>query len=169
MPIVNDWSAPIANASKQRERALGVPVRLLIPAIDVDASLEGVGVTNDGAMGTPKDPAFAAWFNLGPRPGESGSAVIAGHYGWKNNIQAVFDNLSDLEAGDKIFIEDEGGAEVVFIVRQLRIYGEDDAPTGVFSSHDGNAHLNLITCGGVWDATKKSYSTRIVVFADKEQ
>jgi hypothetical protein len=32
----------------------------------------------------------------------------------------------------------------------------------------GKVHLNLITCGGVWDKVGKSYSNRIVVFADME-
>jgi len=32
-------------------------------------------------MDLPKERANVAWFNLGPRPGENDSAVIAGHYG----------------------------------------------------------------------------------------
>jgi sortase (surface protein transpeptidase) len=62
-----------------------------------------------GGMGIPKDITHAAWFNLGPRPGEKGNAVIDGHYGWKNNIPAVFDSLSQLQKGDKIFVDDEKG------------------------------------------------------------
>lgn len=167
-PVVADWAAPIAQADKQRELAVGVPVGLIIPVIGVDALIEGVGVTGAGAMDTPKNPADAAWFTLGPRPGEIGSAVIAGHYGWKDDIKAVFDNLSELKPGDEIYIEDETGVQALFIVRELRVYDERDTPAGVFSSHDGVAHLNLITCGGVWDGTKKSYSTRVIVFADKK-
>jgi hypothetical protein len=37
----------------------------------------------------------------------------------------------------------------------------------VFASNDGGAHLNLITCAGEWNKGKKSYSERLVVFADK--
>ena len=48
-------------------------------------------------MGTPKNPENAAWYELGPRPGEEGSAVIDGHYGtWKNGKTSAFDRLREL-------------------------------------------------------------------------
>ena len=144
------------------------PVRLKIPSINVDAPVEYTGLTSDGAMDVPKGPVDVAWFNLGPRPGENGSAVIAGHYDWKNNIPAVFDNLHKLRKGDKIYIEDEKGANIVFVVREIQIYGKNEDASGVFGSSDGKAHLNLITCTGVWNKAKKTYSDRLIVFTDKE-
>lgn len=146
----------------------GLPTRLTIPKSNVTASIISVGVTSDGAMDTPKGPNEVAWFNPGPRPGEVGSAVISGHYGWKNNIPAVFDTLHLLQKGDKVYIKDESGATVIFIVREVRTYDENADATNVFTSNDGKAHLNLITCGGVWNKDTKSYSERIVVFTDKE-
>jgi LPXTG-site transpeptidase (sortase) family protein len=148
--------------------SLSGPVHLKIPKINVSATIESVGLTPDGAMDVPKGPADVAWFNQGVRPGEIGSAVISGHYGWKNGIPAVFDNLDRLNKGDKIYIEDEKGATTTFAVRESVIYGENQAATNVFSSSDGLAHLNLITCDGIWDGTKKSYSDRLVVFTDME-
>ena len=126
-----------------------------------------MGLTDDGAMAVPKSPDEAAWFNLGPRPGEAGSAVISGHYGWKNNIPAAFDNLYKLKKGDQVYVEDERGATTIFVVRESKVYGENQNASDVFGSSDGKSHLNLITCAGVWDKTQKSYSNRIVVFADK--
>ena len=145
-----------------------LPVRLKIPAIDVESKFEYVGLTPDGSMDAPKEPANAGWFNLGPRPGENGSAVIAGHYGWKNGIPAVFDNLSKLKKGDKIYIEDENGVSISFVVRESRSYDPKADASTVFNSSDGKAHLNLITCEGSWNRLKKSYSKRLVVFADQE-
>ena len=147
---------------------VGNPMRLKIPKIDVDAAFEYVGVTLDGEMDIPKSPENAAWFDLGARPGEIGSAVVAGHFGWKEGIPAVFDNLNKLSKGDKIFIEDEKGAVTTFVVRETREYGDKDDASAVFGSNDGEAHLNLVTCGGVWNKAEKSYSKRLVVFADKE-
>ncbi len=141
---------------------------LKIPKINVDAPVEDVGLTPQGAMDIPKGPNDVVWFNLGPRPGDVGSAVIAGHYGWKNEIPAVFDNLHKLEKGDRIYIKDEKGITMTFVVRELRTYGEDEDASLVFDSSDGGAHLNLITCQGVWNKNKKSYSNRLVVFTDKE-
>lgn len=145
-----------------------LPTRLKIPKIQVDAAFEYVGLTLEGAMDVPGGPLRAAWFNLGPRPGEIGSAVISGHYGWKNNIPAVFDNLNKLKKGDKIYIKDKGGVTNTFVVNELKTYGENDDASRVFNSSDGRAHLNLITCQGIWNKNKKSYSERLVVFTDKE-
>lgn len=116
----------------------------------------------------PKGPVNVAWFNLGPRPGGNGSAVIAGHYGWKNNIPAVFDNLHKLRKGDKIYIEDDKGSVISFVVREIRIYGKDGDASGVFYSSDGKAHLNLVTCTGIWNKAEKTRSDRLIVFTDKE-
>lgn len=148
--------------------SLELPARLKIPKINVDALVKYVGITSDGTMDVPKDPADVAWFDLGPRPGEIGSAVIAGHEGWKNGIQAAFDNLYKLQKGDKVYIEDGKGTTTIFIVRDFRTYNQKEDASSVFSSSDGKAHLNLITCEGIWDKIKKSYSDRLVVFADKE-
>jgi LPXTG-site transpeptidase (sortase) family protein len=148
---------------------LELPVRLKIPKINVDAALEPVGLTSQGAVDVPKGPANAGWFDLGPRPGEKGSSVIDGHFGWwKNGTQAVFDNLDKLRKGDKVYIEDETGATITFVVRESRMYNPNADATDVFGSNDGKVHLNLITCDGVWDKVAKGYSQRLVVFTDKE-
>ena len=143
-------------------------LRLKIPKINIDAAVRSVGLTPEGAMDAPKTPEDVAWFNLGPRPGEKGSAVISGHYGWKNNIPAVFDNLHKLRKGDKVYVEDKNGATIVFVVRELRTYGQNEDASDVFGSGDGKAHLNLVTCTGTWNKAQKSYSNRLVVFTDKE-
>lgn len=147
----------------------GLPVRLKIPAIEVDAAVEQVGLTPGGAMDTPKGRREVAWFNEGARPGEVGSAVMTGHYGtWKNGQGSVFDNLHKLNAGDKISVEDDKGAITTFIVREIRSYNPNADASDIFGSSDDNAHLNLITCEGTWNKDSKSYSERLVVFADKE-
>ena len=158
----------VATLPNQEYASVGLPVRLKIPAIGVDSAVISVGLTSDGAMDVPKDPTDVAWFNLGPRPGESGSAVINGHYGWKNNIPAVFDNLHKLREGERISVEDEKGVTTTFIVREIRIYDKDDVAFGVFESDDGKAHLNLITCMGDWNQVEKTHSERLVILTDKE-
>lgn len=146
----------------------GLPKRITIPSINVEASIEYVGVDSDGAMDIPKDPGNVAWYAPGQRPGENGSAVIAGHYGWKNDIPVAFDNLYKLQKGDEITVQDEQGVITTFIVRESRSYDPKADALDVFSSSDGKAHLNLITCEGAWNKFLKSYSKRLVVFADKE-
>jgi len=123
-----------------------------------------VGVTATGVMEVPDTAINVGWFKLGPQPGERGSAVIAGHFDEKNGEVGVFMNLYRLKEGDKIYVEDNKGASIAFVVREIRIYDPGYA-NDVFSSSN-SAHLNLITCDGVWDGAKKSYDKRLVVFAD---
>jgi len=165
VPVVSTVVPPVG----QEETHVGLPTRLVIPAIAVDAAIEYVGVAPDGSMGIPKDPGEVAWFELGPRPGEEGSAVIAGHFGWKNNLPAVFDDLDVLRKGDSLYVEDEEGMVTTFVVRESRLYDPQEDAEDVFGSSDGEAHLNLVTCEGVWDPVSKSYAKRLVVFTDREE
>lgn len=166
-PFGYDGTSPLQSIARVEQTSPGLPIRLKIQRISTDAAIEYVGLTSDGAMDIPKGPVNVAWFNFGPRPGENGSAVIAGHYGWKNGIPAVFDNVHTLQKGDRIYIEDENGATITFVVRELRTFMETDDASIVFISSDEGAHLNLVTCKGTWNKASKSYSERLVVFADK--
>ena len=154
--------------SNQEQTRAKLPVRLKIPSINVDAYVEHTGLTPDGAMGVPKGNVNVAWYNLGPRPGENGSATIAGHYGLKNNIPSVFDDLHKLRVGDRIYIEDEKGTDIIFVVQKIQIYDKDEDASDVFSSNDEKSHLNLITCSGDWNTNEKTRSSRLVVFSDRE-
>jgi LPXTG-site transpeptidase (sortase) family protein len=80
----------------------------------------------------------------------------------------VFDNLHELAKGDVIYVENASGTTMTFVVQTIKTYDQNADAGAVFSSSDGLAHLNLITCEGTWNATEKSYSNRIVVFADEE-
>lgn len=148
---------------------IGAPSRLRIPKIAVNATVEPVGVTNDGTMDVPKGVLNAAWYQPGPPPGEAGSAVIDGHFDQVGGKPAVFYNLQDLRPGDKVTIEDSNGISISFVVREARKYDPKAETTAIFKSTDGKAHLNLITCSGNWDTAAQSYSSRLVVFTDKEE
>jgi LPXTG-site transpeptidase (sortase) family protein len=153
----------------QQQANPGIPLRLIIPKINVDAVIEPVGLTPEGAIGAPKGPATTAWFDLGPRPGDNGSAVIDGHFGhWKIGVGSVFDNLNKLVKGDKIYVEDEKGTKFSFVVRESAIYDPQAKASSVFYSDDGKAHLNLVTCEGTWIPAQKTFTNRLVVFTDKE-
>jgi len=164
----NKQSTSTQNVIFSEQKEFGLPIHLTIPKIKVDTVFEHVGLTSDGAMDVPKKQENVAWFNLWPIPGEIGNAVIAGHYGWKGGKPSAFDNLYKLRIGDKIYIKDDKGQTITFVVRELRRYDENAEATDVFYSDDGKAHLNLITCEGVWNKDTKSYSKRLVVFTDKE-
>lgn len=156
---------PTSTISVKSPVKKGVPIHLSIPAIGIDTQIEKVGLTSNGAMDVPKGRINAGWFELGTRPGEMGSAVIAGHSGWKGNLSAVFDNLDKLHKGDKIFVKDDKGEVMTFVVREGRLYSPTADSVEIFNTKDGS-HLNLITCAGIWSEVTKTSSKRLVVFAD---
>ncbi len=118
-------------------------------------------------MGVPALPTDVAWYSLGPKPGQIGSAVLAGHVDWYGGVTGVFADLDTLAPGDTVVILDDYGSEISFVVREVRAYGSGDDATDVFVSTDGVAHLNLVTCTGIWDRDAGQYTKRLVVFSDR--
>lgn len=153
-------------ANIEEAAAYGLPVRLKIPQLGVDAAIEDVGLTPDEDMEAPSGNRNVGWYRFGARPGDKGSAVMAGHYGRRG--KAVFGRLNELKEGDRLYVEDENGLTATFVVRESRSYDPEADASNVFASNDGESHLNLVTCEGVWDKVSKTYSRRLVVFADKE-
>ncbi len=144
----------------------GLPVRLRIPAINVDSAIEDALLTPDGRMDVPAGSRNVAWFALGPHPGQEGSAVIGGHFGIQSGTPFVFFNLDKLKIGDAVYVVDDKGARLAFKVRKIALFERDADATTVFTSDDGLAHLNLITCEGIWNQVNGVYPLRRVVFTD---
>jgi len=159
----NQVQSPVLLA--EEEANIGLPIRLMIPAINVDAAIEYVGLTPNGAMGVPGNLVNVAWYNLGARPGQKGNAVIDGHRSSRTWVAAVFDHLDDLRVGDYLYIEDDQGTIITFIVRENRTYDPDEDASDIFGLSDG-IHLNLISCSGAWDKVQKSFNKRLIIFAD---
>lgn len=159
-------SVPVGVASSFS--APGKPVRLIIPAIGVDATIQTVGLSwrGDGTMGIPTNFTDVGWYRNGPIPGEPGSAVIDGHLDGKNVREAVFYNLDKLIQGDVVEVVDMHGKTLRFRVVDIKTY-DAKAPTAeIFSGDVSKIRLNLITCAGDWNKNQKSYSNRIVVFTE---
>jgi len=123
-----------------------------------------VGVTSTGEMALPTNPLDAGWFKLGSKPGDQGSAVIAGHLDLPDGQAAVFSRLDTLKPGDQIYLDDDTGTHQSFVVLRSSTFNPGFAEE-VFSRNDGR-YLNLITCDGVWDKAQKSYNKRLVVFTE---
>lgn len=153
-------------SEKPAEVSSGLPVRLMIPRLALDAKVLYMGLTRDGDMAVP-DNNFkdVGWYQYGARPGDAGTAVVAGHVNSKNE-RGVFIDLHRLVKGDIVKILDDKNQTISFVVRDMRTYDQNDQPEEVFHSTDGT-HLNLITCAGEWNASEQQFPVRLVVFADK--
>lgn len=140
-----------------------IPARLRVPSIGVDAPVEKVAQTKDGAMDTPKNIWDVGWYEPGSKPGELGSAVIAGHLDGPNT-KAIFWDLNKVKVGQKIFVSDAEGKELTFEVIEMEIYPFDKAPLDKIFVEAGDIYLNLITCNGTFDQRSDNYNKRLVVY-----
>lgn len=154
--------------SEEREWVPELPVRLIIPAIDVDAEVQYVGLNPDGSgeMAVPSNFTDVGWYKHGVRPGMRGSAVIAGHFNGREVPEAVFYDLHTLEIGDEVVVMSAERVEDIFQVVKIETYTHDDPTTDVFQSTDGHKRLNLITCSGEWLSDENQYNERTVVFTE---
>ncbi|MDQ6603764.1 MAG: class F sortase, partial [Chloroflexota bacterium] len=137
------------------------------PSINVDAAIENVGLTSDNLMDVPKYYDEAAWYQLGPRPGERGNAVISGHVD-STKGSALFWDLRKLVPGDTITVVGDDGIERRFVVTASERYTPGGAPlTRIFGAADG-VHLNLITCDAdtPFDSTSGAYTGYLLIYAD---
>jgi len=141
-----------------------VPVRVRVPAIEVDSRLVRLGVDDDGALLPPEDFARAGWFTGGPAPGETGPAVLAGHVDSYRG-PAVFFRLAELDEGDAVLVDRADGTTVRFTVTAVDRYPKDAFPTDQVYGPTARAELRLITCGGDFDPDVRSYRDNVVVSA----
>jgi sortase (surface protein transpeptidase) len=140
------------------------PVSLGIPALGVEAAVQPVGVDSDtGELEVPGDRATVGWYRHGPSPGQKGSAVLAGHVDYGEG-RAVFYRLADLDPGALVTVGFGDGSERRFRVVARRLYGKHDLPARIFAT-SGRPVLTLMTCGGAYDSSLRSYADNVVVYA----
>jgi sortase (surface protein transpeptidase) len=154
------WMPARASASQP---AGARPERLRIASIGVDTPLEDLTLNADGTLHAPKDFQHAGWYAQGTSPGDVGPAVIAGHVDSKTG-PAVFFRLPDLRQGDIVEVTRAGGP-VKFKVLAVRKYPKAQFPTDEVYGPTPNAQLRLITCGGTFDRSRRSYVDNVVVYA----
>jgi sortase (surface protein transpeptidase) len=143
---------------------VAVPVRLRIPAANVDTPLQPLQRIADGTIAVPHDPNVAGWFAEGPRPGQQGPAVIVGHVD-SNGGPAVFFHLSQLRPGAEVRIDTADGHSVLFRVTAQARVAKKLFPTELVYSPTLEPSLRLVTCGGTFDRAAGSYRDNVIVNA----
>ncbi len=171
-----------------RSGPVPVPLLLRIPALNVDASVLGVGVTPGDVMDAPEgpvdDPVWqeAFWYRGSAVPGVISTALIAGHIDGPRGTQAVFGHIDRLRPGDLIVVHDtRSGLDVRFAVTGSKSFSLEQATqSGVLTqiygvgpvagttpqrSTDGLSHLTLVTCAGTF--RNGTHDHRLAVFATR--
>ena len=140
------------------------PAAIRIPALGIDSALARLGTDAAGALVPPADFAQAGWFAGGPVPGAIGPAVIAGHVdSWRG--PAVFFRLAQVRTGDGVLVTRADGTTLRFTVTRVARYPKSAFPTAEVYGPTADAQLRLITCGGAFDRSRRSYVDDVVVFA----
>jgi hypothetical protein len=157
-------AVPTAPVPTALDTARSVPVMLRVPAIGLAVFLgSSLGLDLDGSVQVPTGTQQPGWFQLGPTPGQIGSAVILGHVD-STAGPGVFFNLRTLAAGDLVDVGLSDGVTAQFTVNAVAQYSKLSFPAQrVYGSH-GSSALQLVTCGGVFDHQTGSYLSNIVVY-----
>jgi len=142
------------------------PVRLAIPAIGINAFVESVGTQSNADLATPTQNPWedVGWYNLGPHPGERGSAVIDGHLDRPGGYPAVFWRLRDIHVGNDVLVTNIAGKTLHFRVTRIALYTPQEAPIQDIFGNWGGIYLNLITCAGDWIPSEHQTTLRLVVY-----
>ncbi|GAA5071007.1 LPXTG-site transpeptidase (sortase) family protein [Thermocatellispora tengchongensis] len=145
------------------ERSSVVPRSLDIPALDLDAPLMKLGMTDDGEVELPPydKPSTAGWFEHSAVPGDGGASVIIGHVDTKT-APAVFYKLRQLRKGQKILVERSDGKVAEYQVDAVEQVHKDSFPARRVYVEDG---LKLVTCGGAFDWKEHEYRDNVIVYA----
>ncbi|MER5793215.1 class F sortase [Streptomyces sp. NPDC001980] len=147
--------------------ALGrsTPVRLRIPAIEVDTPLLRLGLAADGTVEVPPVTAHdrAGWYRYSPAPGQNGPSVILGHVTVGTYGDGVFRRLAELRRGEQAVARLENGRSAVFTVDEVRTVAKAAFPTQDVYGDVDRPELRLITCGGPRGGD--GYLDNVIVFA----
>jgi hypothetical protein len=144
--------------------AVAMPVRLRIPELRIDSPLQHLDRVADGTIAVPKRPDIAGWFEQGPRPGQPGPAVILGHVDSRTG-PGIFLNLSLVPRGAVVHVDRADRTTVTFRVTKVSRVPKDRFPTDLVYAPTLEPTLRLVTCGGSFDETRRSYRDNVIVFA----
>ena len=143
------------------------PTHVDIPAIGASSDLLQLGQNPDGTVQVPPLSANsqAGWYRFSPSPGELGPAVLLGHVDSAEYGPGIFFRLGALHPGDTVTVTRADHRAATFRVDRVESYPKDHFPTLDVYGNTDDAELRLITCGGAFDPSARSYLNNIVVYA----
>jgi hypothetical protein len=154
-----------AGKAGPRREAKGIhPVEVRIPAIDVRARVIDLGLNSDGTLEVPESFDEAGWWTGGAEPGADGPAVVVGHVDSRAG-PGVFYRLREVVTGDRIELQGKRGRVVRFTVDRVERHPKNDFPTAAVYGATTQPTLRLITCGGAFDRSARSYVDNVIVYA----
>jgi sortase (surface protein transpeptidase) len=144
------------------------PTRVIAPDLGIDMPVVAVGLDDRNYMEAPFSILEAGWYRYGAAPSSGqGATVIGAHVDMPNQGVGPFANLRNAQAGQEITVTDENGINHVYVVVGVEKIAKGEVPYGEVFSTSGEPRLALITCGGDFDFTARSYTDNYIVTAEK--
>ena len=139
------------------------PVRVSVEGVGADdVVVRTVGLEPNGEMEVPPEDEVG-WYRYSVPPGGAGSSVLAGHVAF-NGRDGAFRSLARVDIGAEVTVAFADGTERSFTVTTVNRYLKDQLPRELFRT-GGDPVLTLITCGGTFQPSLRSYDSNIVVTA----
>lgn len=145
-----------------------VPMTITVAAIHVHAAaVINLGLNADRTVQVPplNKVGEAGWYKYSPLPGDVGPAVILGHIDSAVAGRGVFFDLGNLRPGDTITIRRPDHRTARFTVNRVAEFPKTNFPTQQIYGYTPLPVLRLVTCGGKFDRSARSYVDNIVAFA----
>ncbi|MFC9390234.1 class F sortase [Streptomyces venezuelae] len=162
-------AAPATAAAPVKPLARSLPVRVQVPAAGVDTGATGsvleLGLAADGTVEVPsvEDADRIGWYGKGVTPGQTGPAVLIGHFDTARG-PAVLKDVAKVRVGDEITVTRADGSTAVFRVRELEQVDKDAFPTAKVYGDTARPELRLVTCGG--ELVDGHRPDNIILYAD---
>ena len=140
----------------------GVPVRLVVPSLAVDAPVIPITAPG-GVLLPPGDPQTLGWWRDGAQPGAAyGGALITGHT--VHTGGGAFDDLETMREGQSVRVRTSRGL-LEYAVSSVTVYRKSTLArdAGRIFSQTVPGRLVLITCED-WNGS--GYDSNAVVVAD---
>lgn len=143
-----------------------LPRVLTIPAIKVKTRVLPMSVKSDNQLQAPANIFDAGWYNASAKPGNPGAILIDGHVSGPTK-PGIFKKLTALRQGDIIELDNGARQKFSFAVQKVETIPLQDVDMiQLLRPYGGVAKgLNLITCGGQFNAKSQTYKSRTVVYA----
>lgn len=137
---------PLRTATLVAKAPVSDPVRLVIPAIDLDRSLLSVGLTKQLVPIVPKHD--IGWYNLSAKPGQGENVVLWGHvlrFKAAPKLPAPFARLKELEVGDRLTLYAADGKAHPYVVIE-KVWATPDQVEYILPQ--GRELVTMVSCIG---------------------
>jgi LPXTG-site transpeptidase (sortase) family protein len=144
----------------------GIPTRVRIPALNIDAPVDVVALDFANRVEVPEDVQRTGWYRFAANPMTGqGSTVIVGHRDGVRQGAGAFFDLDKAAIGDRVTVITEDGSPLRYRIVARESFDKGNVPFAELFAVTGSPRLTLITCGGPFDATTLGYTDNVVVTA----